>query len=368
VTLRRPIRVTVDANSLAWGWSGIPKTIDRIVRELARDDGLELELLANAGAPFTDIEGVRQVWRRLKGGTAWRNSFVLGRLLRERPDVFWAPETAMPLWVPVPSVATVHDLAPLIFPGSKPPRATLAHRTTLPRGARSASRVIAVSETTADDVRRLWGVAPERLRVVPNGVDEAFTPGDRAQASSLVAARWGISGPYVLHVGMLDPRKGLDVLLDAAEAEWGDGAGWSLVLAGSPGFASDALLARATAAPWCALLGRVTDEELVTLYRGAEVLGAPSHYEGFGITPVEAMACGTPVVIAAGSGGLVEVSGPAAVVVPERTAPAWRRGVAEARRRRDELAAAGSARAARYRWPAVAAATRDVLLEAAGAE
>jgi len=355
----------VDANCLAWSWSGIPKSIDRIVRELASDDALELELLANTREPFTDIPGVRQASRRVKGGSAWRNSFVLGRLLRARPDVFWAPETAMPLWVPVPAVATVHDMAPLIFPGSKPARVTLAYRTTLRRSTRAASRVIAVSATTAGDVQRLWGVPPERTRIVPNGVDEAFSPGDRAQAAAAVAARWGIAGPYVLHVGMLDPRKGLDVLLDAAEAEWHDGAGWTLALAGSPGFASEALLERIAAAPWCRLLGRVTDAELVDLYRGADVLAAPSRYEGFGITPVEAMACGTPVVIAAGSGGLEEVSGPAAVTVPERSASAWRRGIAEARMRAGELAPIGLEHAKRFRWPAVAAATRDVLLEAA---
>ena len=357
-------KIVIDANCLAWDWGGIPKYVDRIVRELARDETLEIELLANASGPFSEIEGVRQRWRRVRGGAAWRNGFVLPVLARARPDVFWAPQGLTPVHVPVPSVVTLHDLAPLLFPGTKPWRETLAYRTNMRRSARRADRVLAVSATTAADARRLWGLREERLRVVPNGVDAAFTPGDRAAAAEAVRARFGLGGRYVLHVGALDPRKGLDVLFDAAERAWAAGDGWRLALAGSPGFGSEAQLARLEGAPWCALLGRVSDAELLALYRAAEALAAPAIYEGFGIPPVEAMACGTPPVIAANSGGLEEVSGTASVVVSERTAEAWRMGISEAFHRRAELGAAGAALASSYRWDDVATRTRQVLLEA----
>ena len=360
------MRIVVDANCLAWDWGGIPKYVDRIVRELASDGDLELELLANASGPFTDIPGVGQRWRRIRGGAAWRTAFVLPALLRRRPAVFWAPQGLAPPHVPVPSVVTLHDLAPLLFPGSKPRRETLAYRTNIRRAARNAERVIAVSGTTAADARRLWGVREERLRVIPNGVDAAFTPGDRAAAAAAVRGRFGLEGPFVRHVGALDPRKGLDVLFDAAERAWAAGDGWRLALAGSPGFGAETQLARVGAAPWCAVLGRVSDAELLDLYRAAELLAAPALYEGFGIAPLEALACGTPPVIAAGSGGLEEISGRAAVVVGERTPEAWRAAIAGARARRDELAAAGAEVARAYRWDDVAARTRQVLREAAG--
>ena len=151
-------RIVVDANCLAWDWGGIPKYVDRIVRELARDETLDIELLANASGPFCEIEGVRQRWRRIRGGAAWRNGFVLPVLARARPDVFWAPQGLTPVHVPVPSVVTLHDLAPLLFPGTKPWRETLAYRTNMRRSARRADRVLAVSETTAADARRLWGL------------------------------------------------------------------------------------------------------------------------------------------------------------------------------------------------------------------
>ena len=358
------MKIVIDANCLAWDWGGIPKYVDRIVRKLARDETLEIELLANASGPFSEIEGVRQRWRRIRGGAAWRNGFVLPVLARARPDVFWAPQGLTPVHVPVPSVVTLHDLAPLLFPGTKPWRETLAYRTNMRRSARRADRVLAVSATTAADARRLWGLREERMRVVPNGVDAAFTPGDRASAAEAVRARFGLDGRFVLHVGALDPRKGLDVLFDAAERAWSAGDGWRLALAGSPGFGSEAQLARLEGAPWCALLGRVTDAELLALYRAAEALAAPAIYEGFGIAPVEAMACGTPPVIAANSGGLEEVSRTASIVVGERTAEAWRTGISEAFGRRAELAAAGAALASSYRWDDVATRTRQVLQEA----
>jgi glycosyltransferase involved in cell wall biosynthesis len=353
------LRIAVDANCLAWGWSGIPKHVDRIVRELARRPDVELDLLANSDRSFAEIEGTREAYARRRGGWVWRNTFVTPWLKRNGPDVFWAPETALPWFVPVPAVVTVHDLAPLLLPGIKPRRHHRAFDRLLRRSVRAATRVIAVSETTAADARRLWGLPEEKLRVVPNGVDERFAPGDEAAARAAVATRFGLDEPYVLAVGVVEPRKGLDVLVEAARAQ-----AWRLVLVGDAGFRGERILADAKAAG-ARHLGRVEDDELVELYRGAIALAAPARYEGFGLTPLEAMACGTPAVIAAGSGGLEEVSGKATVVVADRTPTAWREGIREAQTRRGELREPGLRLASRYRWPHVAAATLEVLREAA---
>jgi glycosyltransferase involved in cell wall biosynthesis len=349
------IRVAVDANCLAWGWGGIPKYVDRIVRELAPE--LELTLLANTREPFARIPGTREVVCRRRGGTVWRNGFVSGWLRRERPDVFWAPETLLPWRVPVPAVVTVHDVAGLMLPGIKPPAQRLAYRTSTRRGIARAARVIAVSRATANDAERVLGADPERVRVVGLGVDDAYRPGDRDAARAQVRDRFGVDGPFVLCTGSIEPRKGLDTIIAAAR-----GAPWRLVLAGSVGYRGEELL---RGAEGCAVVGRVSEEELVALYRAAEVLAAPARYEGFGLPPLEAMACGTPAVVASASGGLVETSGPAAIVVPDREPASWVAAVEEARSRRDELAARGLEHAARCGWPAVAAATRRVLTEAA---
>jgi glycosyltransferase involved in cell wall biosynthesis len=359
------IHVAVDANCLAWGWGGIPKVVDRIARELAGRDDVRVDLLANTSAPFTDIAGVRQVHRRIKGTTVWREAFVARWIERERPDVLWAPESVLPRRVRSPSVVTLHDLAPLLLPDVKPPRHRLAFRTAVRRSARSATRVVAVSRTTAADAERLFGLAPARVRVVPNGIDASLRPGDREGARALVRERFGIARPFVLAVGSLEPRKGLDVLLDAGALARQRGHSWDVVLAGSTGYRGEQLAARARATPGCAVLGAVREDELLALYRAADALCAPSLYEGFGLTPLEAMACGTPAVVAADSGGLVEIAGAAgAVVVDERTGAAWVDGIERARSSADELLRRAQPELERYRWPTVAESLLAVFREA----
>ena len=359
-----PLSVAVDANALAWGWGGIPKVTQRIAAELAALDGVGVTLLANTSAPFPSVDGASQAFARRKGGALWRQSFVRPWLRRHRPDVFWAPETVVPRSCPVPSVVTVHDLAPLLLPGVKPRRHELLFRTGVRRSVLAADRVVAVSQTTARDVARLWPVREESIRVVPLGVDDAFRPGDRAAAAARVREEFGLEQPFVLYVGALEKRKGLPVLIEAAAAAARTGEPWRLVLAGTAGHGGGELERTARAAG-CALLGPVDEAQLVSLYRAAEALAAPSLYEGFGLTPLEAMACGAPAVVAAGAGALEETAGPAAVVVGERTATAWLDGIRRAIDDRAALAERGLAHAARFRWPEVGARMLDVLREAA---
>lgn len=364
--MSEPLRIAIDANVLGGSWGGIPKYLTRIAEELA-GAGDRIDLLANTRHLERTVEGTHEVGIRIKGTASfWRQGFVPAWLALKRADVLWAPESVLPRWSPVPTVLTIHDLASLRFPGIKPPAHEQLFRTTVADSVRRATRTIAVSQATADDVMSLYGVGPERIRVVPNGVDEVFVPGDRAAAAAAVAKRWGIEAPFVLHVGSLEPRKGVGVLIEAADLAAAAGAGWRVVLAGSRGFQGEAIEAAARASGACDLLGPVSDEELLELMRAAGAFAAPAIYEGFGIAPLESMACATPAVIAADSGGLVEVSGAAAIVVPERTGAAWRAALEEALAQPPQLIERGLAHAAKFRWPAVAKQTRAVLAEAAG--
>jgi glycosyltransferase involved in cell wall biosynthesis len=360
------MRIAVDANVLDAPWGGIPKYLSRIAAELIAG-GDEIHLLANTPQLARTVAGAHEVGIRIKGRPIWREAFLPLWLAWARPDVFWAPESVLPRFSPAPTVVTIHDLAALRFPGVKPQHHVRSFETEVARSVRRATRTIAVSETTADDVERHYGVGSERVRVVHNGVDETFSPGDREAALAAVATRWGVTEPFVLHVGSTEPRKGVDVLVEATALAAAEGAGWRLVLAGSSGFGSEPVESAARASGACHLLGPVSEEELLQLMRAAGAFAAPALYEGFGIAPLEAMACGTPAVIAAGSGGLEEISGPAAIVVAERSPAAWRDSLEVALARPPELIERGLRHAARFRWPAVAAQVRTVLGEAAAA-
>jgi glycosyltransferase involved in cell wall biosynthesis len=358
------MRIAIDANVLEGAWGGIPKYLSRIAEELIAG-GDAVDLLANTRRMERTVAGAHEVGIRVKGTEIWRNAFVPLWLARARADVLWAPESVLPWRAPVATVVTIHDLASLRFPEIKPPQHVRLFETKVARSVRRATRTIAVSQTTADDVEAFYGVGADRVRVVPNGVDDRFAPGDREAAQAAVRERWGIEQPFVLHVGSTEPRKGIEVLVEAAALAAAGGAGWRVVLAGSSGFQSERIEAAARDSGACDLLGPVSDEELLDLLRAAGAFAAPALYEGFGIAPLEAMACGTPTVIAADSGGLEEVSGPAAIVVAERSGEAWRAALEQALTRPPELIERGLAHAAQFRWPIVAAQTRAVLAEAA---
>jgi glycosyltransferase involved in cell wall biosynthesis len=256
-------------------------------------------------------------------------------------DVLHCPTYYGPLRPRVPLVVTVHDLAVLRHPQAFP-RWT---RTFVPRfvpfvlGA--AARVIVVSEFTRTELRELLGVADEKIRVVPNGVDEVFRPDGPAA-----------EGEYALAVGTVEPRKNLPRIADAARR-----AGVRLRAVGAHGWGE----VRLDGIAW---LGRVGDEELARLYRGASVLVYPSLYEGFGIPVLEAMACGTPVVTSAG-GATEEVAGGAAVLVDPLDAGSIAAGIEDALSRQDELRAHGLERARAFTWAETARRTADVYRELA---
>ncbi len=254
-------------------------------------------------------------------------------------DVLHCPTFRGPVRSSVPVVVTVHDLAVLRHPGTFNQWTRRYSRFAVPRVARAARRLIAVSEFTRGEIVELVGIPEERIRVIPNAVGEEFVAEGPAE-----------SGDYVLAVGTLEPRKNLGAAQQAARR-----LGVELRVVGAQGWGGVEVNG------W---LGRVSDEELAALYRGARCLVYPSLYEGFGIPVLEAMACGTPVVTSAG-GATEEVAGGAAVLVDPHDPAAIAAGVEEASSRRDELRARGLERAAQFSWNRVAAETRAVYEDAA---
>jgi glycosyltransferase involved in cell wall biosynthesis len=306
----------------------------RYLAQLEQLAGVELVRLAHRGAGRAATVYRDAVWYPL---------VLPRRARRERFDVLHCPTFRAPLAPPAcPLVVTVHDLAVLRHPETFNQWTRRYSRLCVPRVARAARLVIGVSEFTKHELVELLATPEEKIRVVPNGVADVFTPDGPAEA-----------GDYVLAVGTLEPRKNLVRLAEATRR-----LGVELRVAGAPGWGNVELGAEVRR------LGRVSDEELARLYRGARCLAYPSLYEGFGIPIVEAMASGTPVVTSRG-GATEEVAGGAAVLVDPLDPASIAAGIEEAAARRDELARAGLERAREFSWEKTARLTAEVYREAA---
>jgi glycosyltransferase involved in cell wall biosynthesis len=272
------VNVALDVTPLRLTRAGTARYIENLlaridVRRIAFGDARRAAVLA------------RELW-----WYPWRLSALSGI------DVLHCPTYYAPLRPRVPTVVTVHDLAALRRPEWFPRWTRTYAPRVVPQMIRAATRVIAVSEFTAREVETVLRVPRERVRVVPNGVDAAFTPdGPRAD------------GDYVLAVGTLEPRKNLRRTIEATRR-----LGIELRVVGDRGWGG--------VEPGIGWLGRVGDDELARLYRGARCLVYPSLYEGFGIPVAEALACGTPVVTSRDSAMAEVAEGKGVLVDPEDVA------------------------------------------------
>lgn len=278
-------------------------------------------------------------------------------LARSHADLLFVPSHAVPFAWPGKALTVVHDLAferhPHAYTGAE--RAYL--QLTTRWAARRCPLLITVSESTKSDLVALYGVDPERIRVVPLGGGEAVT---RTMAPASRLAELGLDGSFVLQVGRIETRKNQAAALAAVERL--DGV--TLAVAGPE--RDGALAARLRASPSCRVLGRVDQPTLELLYMRAGAVVVPSLYEGFGLPVLEGMARGK-VVVAAAASSLPEVGGDAVLYVddpsdPEALAKALDTALGD-KRVRAKLAGAARDRAARFTWDRCAAGVAAVIRE-----
>ena len=383
------MRVGIDGRAFQPGFKrhagrGIGLYAVELLRALARLGGAEYVLYFDPRLPVAEEllpGGVDRAWYPrspvpLPEPDHSVTQLLLPAAVRRAPvDVFhFLAHVDAPALLPPRAVVTVHDLILLVMRHLYEPGKPLRYRVgrALDRQVlRRARLLITDSAASRDDIVRLFRLPPERVRVAPLGVTGRFRP-QPAEAVAAVRARYRLERPFLLYVGGIDPRKDVPRLLEA----WG---GLRARRAGVPDLALGgaierdphfpALLRQAQrlgAADALRVLGFVADEDLPALLTAAEAFVFPSLYEGFGLPPLEAMACGTPVV-ASGAGSLGEVLGDAALLVRPGEAGSLADGIArllDDGALRAALRERGLARAATFTWERTARETLAAYREA----
>ncbi|HTB81356.1 MAG TPA: glycosyltransferase family 1 protein [Opitutaceae bacterium] len=377
------MRIGLSTSVMQRGQSGVGQYVLSLVRALLdqahRHDFTlfvleeDLPLFAFASTAM-NLVSVAERFRPPISNIFW-HQFHLPRLVRRlQLDVLHVPSYRRLLWPhPCALVATLHDLAPFRVPRKYNLPRMLYGRIIVRWLARRQDEIIAVSQFTADDIDAFFALPLRQRRVIHNGLDhERFRPGSRVTAKAAVARNHGLHQPFFLYVARLEhPAKNHARLIAAFNRFKAEtGSSWQLVLGGSDWHGAEVvheLIRQSAFAADIRPLGFVPAPELPVLYRAADLFVFPSLFEGFGLPPVEAMACGCPV-LASRRGALGEVIGSdAAILDPENIADiqaqlTFLAGNAHAR---EKLRSRGFLRAAQFDWQRTALATLQTYADAA---
>jgi len=362
------MRIGIDYTAAARQQAGIGRfTRELIRRALALDNENEYRLLVAGREPVPEAymppldsrrrlvqlplseRNLVRIWHRLR--IPLPVELALGRL-----DIFHSPDFVLPPVAHATTLLTIHDLSFLRVPECADPRLRWYLGQVVPRSVRRADFLLADSQSTRRDLIELLHVPEERVQVIYGGVDPAFKPitdGGRLQA---MRNKYAGGRPFILSVGTLEPRKNYPTLIRAfAQARAAANLPHALVIVGKRGWVYEPTFSAVEEAgleEHVLFPGFVPDADLPALYSAADLFALPSFYEGFGLPALEAMACGTPVVVSDVS-SLPEVVGEAGAYVRPRDVD----GLAEAILRlvedaefRGELVRAGTAQAAKFTW------------------
>jgi glycosyltransferase involved in cell wall biosynthesis len=279
-------------------------------------------------------------------------------LAREGVRLVHEPHYVLPPLVRCRSVVTIHDCIHLMFPQYLPSRLAYVYaKASMWTASRKANRILTVSEASKRDILRFFDVPPEKVVVVYNAIDERFLGPADAERMDLVRQRYQLDHPFVLYVGNIKPHKNIERLIDAfARARSACPPDLKLIIIGDEISKYPALrqsVHKHKLDKHVRFLGFQPMETLAAFYRLARAFVFPSLYEGFGLPPLEAMACGAPVVTSNVS-SLPEIAGGAALLIdpydPEEIASGITRAVTDDTLRQD-LIARGKARARTFSWP-----------------
>ncbi len=362
------MRIALSTSVIQRGKSGVGQYVLALVRALLNQPGQQQFVLfvLEQDRPLFDFAigraemvTVAERFRPALKNIAWHQLVLPSLLKRLNIDVLHVPSyRRLLLGSPCALVATIHDLAPFHVRAKYDAARMFYGRVVVKHLARRQDQIISISTNTARDVERFFGIPTSRQNVILNGIDHArFRPGPAAQAKAEAAARWNLNAPLFLFISRLEhPAKNHVRLIEAfdrfkAETK----SNWLLALGGSDWHGAEFVRAAAARSPFAKdirFLGFVDDASLPSLYRAADTLVYPSLFEGFGLPPAEAMACGCPV-LSSTRGSLAEVVADAADTIDPEDITSIAAGLARmasSEPRRDQFRLAGLDNARRFDW------------------
>jgi len=371
------MRIGIDGLPLTESLAGIGHYTLELAQHLARgphDDQVDVVSPTPFLPAVKSLQGsnsnLRLTQQRLNLITKRWWSIGLPRYIRQaRFDVFHGTNFEIPLQGVCPTVVTIHDLSLLLHPETHERRRVWRARARMPLMARRATMIITVSDAVRSEVLQHLRLPGDRIITVHSAARERFRPMENKTAKE-ICNRLNVNKDFILYAGTIEPRKNLQVLVRAFE-EYSQGkeTRLQLVLAGKKGWMVNELdryLRRSAVGRHVLFTGYLNDEELCALYSSCKLFVYPSFYEGFGLPPLEAMACGAPV-IASRIPSIAEVLGSAARLVSPHSATELAEAMVELLeddQLRGELGLAGQKRASEYSWTLTAARTREVYQEA----
>jgi glycosyltransferase involved in cell wall biosynthesis len=372
------MKIAIDARK--WRDYGIGTYVRNLVRHLAQLDRETTYFLFCARADEPELRDLAAnfvpVVEASTGYSVSEHLTIPRKLARLGVDLFHTPHYVLPVLTRRPAVVTVHDCIHLLFPQYLPGRLAFAYaRSMMGNAVRRSQLVLTVSEASRHDILRFYPQAdPERIHVVPNAIDESLLAHPGEEEMERVRERYQIHGRFILYAGNIKPHKNLERLVTAFAhlRRRGGFADGKLFIIGDQMHEASALRRRVEAEGVrqdVRFFGFVPDRTLAALYRLAAVFAFPSLYEGFGLPPLEAMACGTPVVTSRIS-SIPEVVGDAALLVDpydvEDIAGALERSLTD-EPLRQELVARGLRRARQFSWDRSVRAIHAMYMRVAGA-
>ena len=352
------MKIAIDTQTALGQKSGFGFYVENLVKALAKVDPQNKYVLIK---PQTekDFSTVQRWW--------WDQIRFPSKARKEQVDLIHQPCFSAPIFYRGNVVVTCHDIISMKFPKNLPFASRMFYSRWMPFSYRAAKMIIADSENTKKDIIEYLNIPKEKIRVVHLAVSQDFKP-KSPQEIEKAKFEYKISGKYFIDVGTIEPRKNLPFLVKAYALAVKSGISEKLVITGKKGWYYEnlfLLVKKLNLQERVIFTGYADDKDIPALYCGATALVFPSLYEGFGFTPLEAMACGTPV-ISSNTSSLPEVVNEAGILLPPKDEKIWAKNMVEVAQNKDlahKLSQKGLKQAKNFTWEDVARKTIEVYKE-----